>query len=225
MLKPVKRATAVLTALALGMPALADVTLSASNNPTVTLNERLGALFGAERAVLTSFGSDDLDRLIRVPTAIPGKTKVPSEAQLAASPVASGGKNWSCLTEALYFEARGEKLEGVIGVAEVILNRTDGSRYPDTICAVVNQGTGERHRCQFSYTCDGRPETIGEQKAYERVGRVARMMMDGAPRILTDGATHYHTKSVSPRWSRVFERTATIGYHHLYREEDRIARN
>ena len=44
------------------------------------------------------------------------------------------------------------------------------------------------------------------------VGKVAKMVMDGMPRTLTDGATFYHTKAVRPRWARVFERTATIGF-------------
>ena len=49
-------------------------------------------------------------------------------------------------------------------------------------------------------------------------------MLDGAPRNLTGGATHYHTKSVKPRWSRVFPRTTTIGYHHFYKQPNRYAK-
>ena len=138
-------------------------------------------------------------------------------------PVVDGGQQWACLTEALYFEARGESVEGIVGVAEVILNRVDDRRYPSSVCGVVNQGTGERYRCQFTYTCDGRPETITELGAHAKVGKIARIMLDGAPRTLTDGATHYHTKSVNPRWSRAFPRTATIGYHIFYREPSRLA--
>ena len=41
--------------------------------------------------------------------------------------------------------------------------------------------------------------------------------------LLTSGATHYHTKAVRPKWSRVFARTATIGFHHFYRQPDRLA--
>ena len=111
----------------------------------------------------------------------------------------------------------------MFAVAEVILNRVDDARYPDTVCDVVNQGTGERFRCQFTYTCDGRPENIGDAQAYDRVAKVARLMMDGEERRLTDGATHYHTKSVRPKWAKVFPRTTTIGYHHFYREPSRIA--
>jgi spore germination cell wall hydrolase CwlJ-like protein len=47
-------------------------------------------------------------------------------------------------------------------------------------------------------------------------------MIDGAPRVLTDGATHYHTKAVNPNWARKFPRTATIGVHHFYRQPTRL---
>lgn len=139
---------------------------------------------------------------------------------------AEGGPEWRCLAEALYFEARGETLSGMVAVAEVVLNRVDDGGYPDSVCGVVRQGTGGRlHRCQFSYLCDGRPETIDEPAAWDRVGRVARAMLDGAPRRLTLGATHYHADHVRPRWSRKLERTAEIGEHVFYRPQQALARN
>lgn len=134
-------------------------------------------------------------------------------------------QQWHCLAEALYFEARGESVKGQFAVAEVILNRVDSAEFPDTICKVVHQGTGRKYACQFTYTCDGRAETIHEPKAFTTVGKVAHLMVEGAPRALTDGATHYHTKSVNPGWARSFPRTATIGYHHFYRMPTRLTAN
>ncbi|MEM9970707.1 MAG: cell wall hydrolase [Pseudomonadota bacterium] len=197
------------------------MTVSASNNPTIELNQRLSSLFSAEREALTSLDADDVARLLTLPE--PSEDSGWSRQALAAMPEPEGGEQWACLSEALYFEARGETVKGMAGVAEVILNRVDDPRYPDTVCGVINQGTGERFRCQFTYNCDGKPETIGNDRAYTTVAKVARIMLDGAPRALTDGATHYHTKSVNPRWSRVFPRTTTIGYHHFYREPSRVA--
>ena len=148
-----------------------------------------------------------------------------SKAYLRSLPVAKGGKEWACLTEALYFEARGETVKGQFAVGEVILNRVSSPSFPDTICGVINQGTGRKFSCQFTYTCDGRAEVIREPKAYQMVGKVAKMMIDGLPRTLTGGATFYHTKAVRPRWSRVFERTATIGFHHFYKKPVRVSQN
>lgn len=225
-IRPVSRVLAVIAMFALAVPALADVTLSSSNNPTVELNARLGALFGAEKKTLNAMRSSDFARLVKVPDT-PAEVAEPAtfrnRAYLDAMPAASGGDEWACLAEALYFEARGESVRGMFGVAEVILNRVDDRRYPDSVCGVVNQGTGERYRCQFTYTCDGRPEVIHEPKAYRLVGKVAKLMIDGAPRTLTKGATHYHTKAVNPNWARVFPKTTAIGYHLFYREPSRSA--
>ncbi|WP_317978251.1 cell wall hydrolase [Histidinibacterium aquaticum] len=148
-----------------------------------------------------------------------------SEASIDALPVTTGDAQWRCLSEALYFEARGEDLEGLFAVGEVILNRVDDPRYPGTICSVVNQGTGRQWECQFTYTCDGRPENVAERGAWSRVGKIAKLLIDGAPRRLTDGATHYHTRAVNPGWARQFPRTASIGVHHFYRWPLRTASN
>jgi spore germination cell wall hydrolase CwlJ-like protein len=48
--------------------------------------------------------------------------------------------------------------------------------------------------------------------------RIARVMLDGAPRQLTEGATHFHTRNVKPGWARKFRHTATIGAHIFYRQ-------
>jgi len=137
--------------------------------------------------------------------------------ELNARPTASGGAAWQCLAEALYFEARGESLKGQIAVAEVILNRVESKRFPNSVCGVIRQGTGRKYACQFTYTCDGLPENVNEPAAYKRVGKVARMMLDGAPRNLSGGALFYHTTAVNPRWARSFQRTTRLGVHLFYK--------
>lgn len=137
---------------------------------------------------------------------------------MASGPAATGGPQWSCLAEAIYFEARGEPVDGQVAVAEVILNRVDSDRYPDEICKVVNQGTGRINACQFSYTCDGVPEQIADQDAWKTAGRVARRLLDGAPRLLTQDATHYHADYVDPHWATVYPRTAQVGRHIFYKQ-------
>ena len=155
----------------------------------------------------------------------PEKDVTYSREWLSENSIAEGGKQWRCLAEALYFEARGESVKGQFAVAEVILNRVDNPRYPDTVCGVINQGTGKKYQCQFTYTCDGQKEIIAEPAAFRQVGQVAHLMVNGADRPLTKGATHYHTKSVNPRWSRVYPRTTTIGFHHFYIQAYRVSSN
>jgi spore germination cell wall hydrolase CwlJ-like protein len=148
-----------------------------------------------------------------------------SREWLARQRVEGAGDQAACLAEALYFEARGESVRGQFAVAEVIMNRVDSPEFPDTVCGVIYQGTGERYRCQFTYTCDGNPEQISNQSAYGQVSKVARLMVDGAPRQLTDGATYYHTRGVTPGWARKFAHTASIGVHHFYRKPTRVSSN
>jgi spore germination cell wall hydrolase CwlJ-like protein len=139
-----------------------------------------------------------------------------TEDWLMAQPVPEGDAEWQCLTEAIYFEARGESLKGQVAVAEVILNRVDSPLYPRTVCGVVKQrGSGG---CQFSYICDGRTDRMREKASADLAGRIARAMLDDAPRLLTDGATHFHTRSVRPGWSKRYAHTTTIGAHIFYRK-------
>ena len=207
--------------LAAALPATADVTLGTSGDPRIELGDRLTSLFSAENRTVQRVQRRGLEKLV-VPPASEAEGLYSRDA-LKSLPKAKGGKEWSCLSEALYFEARGETVRGMFGVAEVILNRVDDPRYPNSVCGVINQGTGAKFRCQFTYTCDGRPEHMNDARAETLVGKVARIMLDGAPRTLTGGATHYHTKAVRPKWSKVFPRTTTIGYHHFYRQPNRLA--
>ena len=229
---PTRWAMLVIAVLIFSVPSHADVVVSQSNDPTMEIDDSIDALFGAERDALGSVDAQSVHRLKEEPTkptlgkagAKPVRIRY-DDAFLDALPAATGGEAWGCLTEALYFEARGESVKGIFAVAEVILNRVDSPNYPADVCGVIYQGTGKRYQCQFTYSCDGRKEVINEPAAHEMVGKVARLMLDGAPRPLTEGATHYHTKAVSPSWSRVYARTATIGYHHFYRQPDRYALN
>lgn len=182
-----------------------------------------------EKINLARIPQERLDALLAAPARKPlkrgGASVDYSRNWLQSQPAATGGPEWRCLAEALYFEARGESVKGQFAVAEVILNRVDSARFPGSVCKVINQGTGRKYACQFTYTCDGKKEIISEPRAWERVAKVARAMIDGAPRRLTDGATYYHTKAVRPSWSRKFARTTTIGVHHFYRPQTRLSQN
>ena len=183
----------------------------------------IDSLLGEEARALNAAASAHLQRLVAPAPEGSVKALQYSADWLAAQPAAKGNSEWQCLAEALYFEARGETVKGQFAVAEVILNRVDSAMYPDSVCGVVNQGTGRKYACQFTYTCDGNPETIHEPRAYTRVGKVAQLMLEGAPRNLTGGATHYHTTAVSPRWAQKFPMTAKIGVHRFYRHPLQMA--
>lgn len=180
-------------------------------------------LLKTETRGLSSVSNGRLQDMVTTPASSGGIQF--SRAWLDAQPKARGDAQWQCLSEALYFEARGETVKGQFAVAEVIMNRVAHSRFPSSLCGVINQGTGKKFQCQFTYTCDGHAERISEPVAYARVSKVARAVIDGKPPALTNGATHYHTTAVKPRWSRVYTKTARIGVHIFYRHNVRSASN
>ena len=122
-----------------------------------------------------------------------------------------------CLSEALYFEARGEQIEGQIAVADVIINRKNSNRFPSTICGVVSEGSHKKNACQFSYNCDGKLELIYDKKTYSRIVKLSSMILNGAFSDVTNGATFFHASEVSPSWSKKFQKTRKIGRHIFYR--------
>ena len=135
---------------------------------------------------------------------------------LPASVITS--KEQRCLAEAVYFEARGEPLEGQVAVAQVVLNRVRNPAYPETICKVVYQNRHLRNRCQFSFACDGIRDNIGEKPQWELAQKVARETVSGERYLDKVGAsTHYHATYVSPRWARYMKRLDRIGQHIFYR--------
>lgn len=213
-------------------PVWADASASTSTDPTALIQPRISALLGSERRIMNNI---DPARLKAVGAPFISREGVLSRKRglsefaytrefLAGQPKPRGGSDLQCLSEALYFEARGETVKGQFAVAEVILNRVDSASFPDTVCGVIHQGTGRKFACQFTYTCDGRAEVINEKAAHERVSKIARLMLDGVPRTLTKGATYYHTTAVRPSWSRKFTRTAQIGVHLFYSAPERVAR-
>lgn len=199
--------------------AQADVRVSTSNSQTAALDLELRGLLGVEQTAMAGISPSRLERIaapVRT-SPLPAARKF-SREWVDTQPVSKGGEAWECLAQALYFEARGESVKGQFAVAEVILNRVESPRYPNTVCGVITQGTGRKYQCQFTYTCDGHPERISEKRAWERVGKVAAMSLETTERSLTDGATHYHTTAVKPSWASKYIRTAQIGVHRFYRQ-------
>jgi spore germination cell wall hydrolase CwlJ-like protein len=126
-----------------------------------------------------------------------------------------------CLTQAIYFEARGEPLEGQLAVAQVVLNRYNDPRYPKSICGVVyeHRPGAASFACQFSFSCDSYPDVVWNRGAWAEAKAIAFLANSRRLPDVTGGrATHYHTTWVSPDWSYVIDHTRTLGNHIFYRE-------
>ena len=144
-----------------------------------------------------------------------------------------------CLAENIYHEARNQGTAGWLAVAAVTLNRVTDDRFPDSICGVVFQAeTTEswrtkgkdvpdiervyypvRHRCQFSWYCDGKPDDINQLGIYMDIMQFTKILLTSRVMMfdITDGATFYHADYVMPSWAKSKIKTIEIGDHIFYR--------
>ena len=149
-------------------------------------------------------------------------------------------KEARCLAENIYHEARNQGTAGWLAVSAVTLNRVTDKRFPNTICEVVFQAeTTEswktkskkdipdadrifypiRHRCQFSWYCDGKADDINNISVYMEIMSLTRLLLTSQFMMfdITDGATFYHADSITPSWAKSKTKTIEIGDHIFYR--------
>jgi len=131
-------------------------------------------------------------------------------AAVAAQPLAIDDEELNCLAIGVYYESKGEPLEGQLAVAEVILNRTESGRFPRSVCGVLKQ------RGQFSFVRGGQlpqpPESARAWKTALAVAKVARGEMWDSK---VSNALYFHARYVSPGWRRA--RVGSVGNHIFYR--------
>ena len=117
-----------------------------------------------------------------------------------------------CLAGAIYFESRGEPIEGQLAVAQVIINRAESSAFPSDYCGVVTQ------RAQFSFVRNGRiPSRRSNGAAWERARKIARIAHEGLWQSEARDSLYFHAKYVRPSWARHKQARATIKTHIFYR--------
>ncbi len=121
-----------------------------------------------------------------------------------------------CMSQAIYYEAATESLQGQRAVAQVVLNRVRHPAYPSSVCGVVYQGWNAPV-CQFSFVCDGAllRTPIGEN--WRRAQRTAEAALGGYVEESVGSATHYHADYVLPRWAYTLGKLTQIGRHIFYR--------
>jgi len=115
-----------------------------------------------------------------------------------------------CLAGAVYFEAKGESLDGQLAVAEVVLNRASSGRFPTSVCSVVFQPS------QFSFVRRGAlPPIKRKSEAWHKAVAIADIARNDQWESSVSDALYFHASRVSPNWRR--ERIAQVGNHIFYR--------
>ena len=118
----------------------------------------------------------------------------------------------NCLATAVYFEARGESLEGQLAVARVVMNRASSGRYPPDWCGVVKQPA------QFSFVRHGEfPYVDTSSPAWQKAEAIAELAAANIVPSLSSDVLWYHADYVAPTWRRSLQEVQQIGAHIFYR--------
>jgi N-acetylmuramoyl-L-alanine amidase len=122
-----------------------------------------------------------------------------------------------CLAKNIYWEARGEPRVGKIAVASVTLNRVADRRFPNNICDVVLQRSGDRGGCQFRWACDGHRNVMPSGALWRQALDVAREVLTSGQTDPTHGALFFHGTRERTDWRSLHDLVARIGNHVFYR--------
>ena len=133
-----------------------------------------------------------------------------------------------CMAVNIYHEAGNQSMIGQMAVGQVVLNRVEDSRFPDTVCEVVkeavtykNSNKPVRWKCQFTWFCDGKKDEPNfESKTWSAALENASILLTKTIVLdVTEGATHYHATYVRPEWAKTKTKTTRIDRHIFYRWE------
>ncbi|MDK2768747.1 MAG: cell wall hydrolase [Sphingomonas sp.] len=162
-----------------------------------TMGESLAALDADDAAITEDSESDSA-------------TYATLAAAVAAQDAIADDAGHNCLAIGVYYESKGEPLEGQLAVAEVILNRAKSGRFPASVCGVLTQ------RGQFSFVRNGRlPQPPASARAWKTALAVAQVARDDAWDSRVSNALFFHARYVSPGWRRA--RVGSVGNHIFYR--------
>lgn len=111
-----------------------------------------------------------------------------------------------CLAKAIYYESRGQPIEGQKAVAQVVINRSEHPAFPNSMCGVIYQ------KAQFSFIGTKLSAPRGDQWALAK--DIANTAISDGYAIPDFKALYFHATHVSPKWKR--KRLAKIGSHIFY---------
>lgn len=204
-----------------------DVTL-AGPQPELTTDMLLGYIgrgsVGGGNNALTAIASFTQPTPRALPSVTPDILAAYVESGYQPTPkrVQQANSERECLAQAIYHEARGESATGQQAVANVIVNRARSGKFPGSLCGVIYQNADQgRYRCQFTFACDGRDDTPGERRAWDRSKALAEEIYAEFATgkeigVLPGSVLYYHTTAVRPSWSYTFSRVAEVDSHIFY---------
>ncbi len=172
----------------------------------VSLGAPLAASPASDEAVKTDSPSqiaEDITPEPRASSSLAALVETHSDAQATDA-------EGRCLATAVYFESKGEPLAGQLAVAQVMINRTQSGRFPETLCGVVKQSG------QFSFVRGGQfPHINEDSKAWHTALAIGEIARGELWQPMVGHAMFFHAKRVSPHWHAT--QVASLGHHVFYR--------
>ena len=171
-------------------------------------------------APLFDFETLQADDARRINGLIPATSEPLTPARpfvLAAKSTAEKERAVRCLSNAIYYEAALEPVDGQRAVAQVVLNRVRDQNFPKSVCGVVYEGWERTTGCQFSFTCNNALLSGPLPVLYQRARKVAEAALNGSVMADVGTATHYHADYVAPYWAPTLTKLTQIGMHIFYR--------
>jgi spore germination cell wall hydrolase CwlJ-like protein len=155
-----------------------------------------------------------------VTIALPAPSGTPTLAQLVEAEKVGPllDEQGNCLATAVYFESRGESLEGQLAVAQVVMNRAASGQYPASWCEVVKQ------KAQFSFVHRGTWPPIRDIDCWRKAEAIARIAIANAAKVIPNDVLWYHADYVSPSWGSRLDEVEQIGAHIYYRAKSGLRR-
>jgi spore germination cell wall hydrolase CwlJ-like protein len=137
---------------------------------------------------------------------------LPLASLVDANSVGDLDEEANCLATAVFFESKGEPLEGQLAVAQVVMNRAASGRYPATLCGVVKQ------HAQFSFVRNGAfPSLDPNCESWRKARAIARIAQKHLVATVPTDVLWYHANYVAPRWRQALVKVEQIGAHIFYR--------
>jgi spore germination cell wall hydrolase CwlJ-like protein len=177
-------------------------------NVTAQQGDQGGLFAGLFKSAVAAFGGNRPVATVAVAAPIPTLGQLVSSL---ATDIAAD-REQDCLASAVYFESRGEPIEGQLAVAQVVMNRAASGRYSPDLCDVITQ------HAQFSFVRHGRiPMADRASEAWRKAVAIAHIAEDKlAQAEVTATVLWYHANYVSPSWGKRLTRQTQIGLHIFY---------
>ena len=167
--------------------------------------------------VVPEFEAGEIVQPIPTETEAPAVEAVPSAGSLrelvsSVNTPDTLSREMECLAGTVYFEPRGEPLNGQLAVGQIVINRAESDLFPSSYCGVVYQPK------QFSFVRGGSmPRIRRGSQAWTQAKAIARIAHEGLWESEARDSLYFHARYVSPKWSRTKQARATISTHVFYR--------